>query len=602
MALAHVAESMPADRAEPGALFRRGSWILLSICALGLAIGLVLLSVESGTLRAALNGLLMTVVMYRDQDTIWLAVCVAFSLYLCWSLGRTRAPAPSRLAAFWPAKPELTRFTWSISALVLILVGIGTYLIHHAHDVAIDESLPGLQARIFLSGQLLASAPEEWSAMSRALFPFIFFHDVENGVWGSVYRPVHAAIRAAFSLVSLDTLTNAILTALSVVLIVGVARRLWPDRRDAAILAAVLLATGPQFLFTGMTGFAWPAHLCLNLLWLWLYLRDDRLGHGLAALVGFAAVGLHQINVHPLFVLPFMLSLVWSRRWWLSLFYASTYSAAVLIWSMWHDIAVLLSAGPAVAGGSPGQGQEYVRHTLSLIGLEKLVLQPLMAFNLLRLLAWQNIMILPLIYVAMRRWSSAPQAVRLLAWGCILMMIPYVLMMPNQYYAWGYRYAHGLLGSFALIAAHGWVMLSETGRPVVVIVRRAIIGFTILVLAVGVPLRAVQMESFTRPFAEANRHIHALQTDVVLVDVGKVWFPSTVIRNDPFLADRPLVLSFLYLTPDQLRQVCRDYSVTVIDDEELARLGVVMVDRDYSFTENDEALRQIANGPTCRRT
>ena len=77
MALAHVAESMPADRAEPGALFRRGSWILLSICALGLAIGLVLLSVESGTLRAALNGLLMTVVMYRDQDTIWLAVCEA---------------------------------------------------------------------------------------------------------------------------------------------------------------------------------------------------------------------------------------------------------------------------------------------------------------------------------------------------------------------------------------------------------------------------------------------------------------------------------------------------------------------------------------------
>ena len=44
------------------------------------------------------------------------------------------------------------------------------------------------------------------------------------------------------------------------------------------------------------------------------------------------------------------------------------------------------------------------------------------------------------------------------------------------------------------------------------------------------------------------------------------------------------------------------FELTVIDDEELARLGVVMVDRDYSLTENDEALRQIANGPTCRRT
>jgi len=61
-------------------------------------------------------------------------------------------------------------------------------------------------------------------------------------------------------------------------------------------------------------------------------------------------------------------------------------------------------------------------------------------------------------------------------------------------------------------------------------------------------------------------------------------------------------MSFLYLTPDQLRQVCRSYSVTVIEDEELARLGVVMVDRDYSISGDDEALRQIANGPTCRRS
>jgi len=83
---------------------------------------------------------------------------------------------------------------------------------------------------------------------------------------------------------------------------------------------------------------------------------------------------------------------------------------------------------------------------------------------------------------------------------------------------------HDLWGS-AYRPVHGWIVLSTTDRPVVAVARRAIIGFTILVLEVGVPLRAVQMESSTRPFAEANRYIHSLQTDVVLVDVGRVWFP-----------------------------------------------------------------------------
>jgi len=170
-------------------------------------------------------------------------------------------------------------------------------------------------------------------------------------------------------------------------------------------------------------------------------------------------------------------------------------------------------------------------------------------------------------------------------------LFPFIFLHNVEHDLWGSAYR----------PVHGWIVFSKTDRPVVVVAQRAIIGFTILVLEVGVPLRAVQMESFTRPFAEANRYFHSLQTDVVQVDVGRVWFSSTVIRNDPVLADRPLDMSFLYLTPDQLRQVCRSYSMTVIEDKELARPGVVMADRDYSFSGDDEVLRQIANGPTCRR-
>lgn len=604
MATAQLAESGAVDQSVAGARFRRGGWLLLTLCCLGLSIGLaLLLLVDEAALRAYLRGTFKTVVMYRGQDTIWFGLCVSFGVYLCWSLRRgPDAGDPPWAAAIWPTAPNLPRLAVTIALLVLIVVGAGTYLVHHGHATVLDESQPALQAEIFLSGRLLAPAPEEWEAMTEALFPFLMFHDPEHHLWGSAYRPVHAAIRAAFDLISLGTLSNAILTVLSVLLIVAVARRIWPDRADAVALAAIFLATGPQFLFTGMTGFPWSAHLFMNLLWLWLYLRDDRWGHGLAALVGFFAVGLHQVNVHPLFVMPFMLSLLWARRWWLAAFYAGLYSVALLTWSNWNEIAIFLSASTSTAPvDALSHSARHFGHPLSLFGLPVLVKQPLMVFNLLRLLAWQNIMIVPLIFVALRPWSSAPQVVRLLAWGCVLTMIPYVLIMPNQSYAWGYRYAHGLLGSLALIAAHGWVVLSAADRPTVAVAKRAIIGFTALVLAVGLPLRAVQMDSYVRPLADAHRFIRSLPTDVVLVDIRKIWFQYDAFRNDPFLADGPIVLSLMHLSPDQVRQVCGAYSVTVVDGDDLAPLGVKTVDRgEWPARHDPDLLRALADGPACQ--
>ena len=595
--------SIPADRNDPDALFRRGAWYLLAICLFGLAIGLALLFVDGEFFRVRLYGTLMTVSMYRDQDTVWLAVCVAFSLYLRWlSRQRAGAPPPTPLAAFWPDEPNVARWTAAIAALVLLGTGLGTYVVHHAHDLIVDEYMPEFQSGIFLSGDWLASYGREWDGMIKALFPQFIYANTEHNVWGSNYRPVHAAIRAAFDLVSLGPLTNAILTTASIVLIVAVARRLWPDRRDAAILAAVLLATGPQFLINGMAGLSWPAHLCLNLLWLWLFLRDDALGHALAALVGCAAIGLHQVNVHPMFVMPFMIALLFSRRWWLAGFYAVVYATAIFTWLNWLDIAVALSAGPQLPEVLPGAAPRNVGGLLAELQLGRLFYEPLMVFNGLRLLAWQHVLLLPLIFVALRPWSTVPPTIRLLAWGCVFMMIPYVLIMPNQFHAWGYRYAHGLLGSFALIAVHGWVVLSANKGATVAAAKHAIIGFAALLVAVGIPLRALQTEAFVRPYADANRYIHALETEVVLVDAARVWFSNDVIRNDPYLTGQPVVLSYLYLTPEQLRQVCGRYSVTVIDHDDLARFDIPMVDRDYMFTEHDQTLRAIANGPECQES
>ena len=60
----------------------------------------------------------------------------------------------------------------------------------------------------------------------------------------------------------------------------------------------MLLASSPQFLITSMTSYAMSAYLALNLLWLWLFLRDTPRAHLAAMTVGFAACGLHQLIFH----------------------------------------------------------------------------------------------------------------------------------------------------------------------------------------------------------------------------------------------------------------------------------------------------------------
>src|SRR5204862_2815802 len=125
-----------------------------------------------------------------------------------------------------------------------------------------------------LRGALLARIPDEWRSFAVALQPIFAFRAPAGDLWGNPYRPVNAAAHALFAAVTgHDALTNATLTGLAVLLTGAVARQLWPTRADAAPLAALLVAISPQVVVTGMTFYAMPGHLALNLAWLWLFMR-----------------------------------------------------------------------------------------------------------------------------------------------------------------------------------------------------------------------------------------------------------------------------------------------------------------------------------------
>lgn len=590
------------DRSLAG-LFRQGMLLLFALYLGGLALGVAFERFDGGL--SGFPDRTMTMALFHQQDTLWFGLGLLLIGYLGWMMYRPTPVAVARtMGRYWPREPRPFRHAAVMALIVLVIAAAGTLLLHRGLGPSVGDQAAAFQALIFRQGRLLAPVPEEWAGYATALLPVSGFHDPASGLWGSGQPPVLAALRALLSLAWLGPLTNAILSALSVLLIAAAARRLWPERKDTPIVAAALLITSPQFLITGMTGVAWSAHLCLNLLWLWCYLRDDRTGHALAALVGVAAVGLHQMHVHGLFVLPFMLALVRDRRRYLAAFYVVVYAAGHLIWLFWHEIAVLLTletlAGQDGQDGGIGglfSGPPW-HDRVNLAG--PVLLGP----GLLRLVAWLNLIMVPLVFVALRFWSGLPPVLRLLAWSCLSSTVPYLLLMPDQMVGWGYGGLHGLLGNMALLAAYGWIRLSDDKPAVQAAVRRAVGASVAIMLLVALPVRAVQVGSIVGSNAEAVSHIRAMTSEVVLIDHPGIRFGTDLVRNDPFLRNRPKVMALQALTSTQLATLCDRYSVAVVDYHDLAVFGVRPATGDpaghFDIAGDDRALRAIATGPRCR--
>jgi hypothetical protein len=266
---------------------------------------------------------------FVTQDAPWLGVYAALL-----------AAALLRMPAFVFDRPSLPRLGDSFSrhaaviaatAVFVVCYG-GSALVHHGFAWTMDEFAARFDANIFAEGELLATLPPEWRPYATAMQPPGIFVSQDQHLWASSYYPINAALLAIGRGLADKVVVNALLAAFAVLMLDRVARQLWPDRTDARTVAIVMLVSSTQFLFTAMTYYAMTPHLAFSLAWLWLFLRDDRVGHSLAPWVGIVATGLHQLIFHPLFALPFLVSLLTRRRWRLVLYYAAVYGLGALFW------------------------------------------------------------------------------------------------------------------------------------------------------------------------------------------------------------------------------------------------------------------------------
>jgi hypothetical protein len=194
-----------------------------------------------------------------------------------------------------------------------------------------------------------------------------------------------------------------------------------------------------------MTAYAMPAHLAFNLAWLWLFLRGGKLGHAGAITVGFFATGIHQLVFHPLFVAPFILRLLFHRRWGLSALYIVAYGVICLFWVEYWPLATGLSGVSTDDTGSTGAdllmdrlGDIWDALSYQNIGI--------MGQSLMRFATWQNFLTAPLALIGAVMTILTRGPVRALVLGVLMTLIVMGVATPTQTHGWGYRYMHGLLG------------------------------------------------------------------------------------------------------------------------------------------------------------
>lgn len=491
---------------------------------------------------------------------------VAGALLLAAILRRpTTTPVTRWLFTRWP---EPTARAALVPALAVFLVSLAVArFVLHGYALSMDEFSVDFQAHIFAHGQIRAIVPPSWQPFGNVITPiFVGFHP-GLGYWVTEYLPTYAALKSPFVAVGAGLLLNPLCAGVSVLLMAAIARRLWPGERFRPWVAVALLATSTEFIITSGSQYTMPAHLCLNLAWLLLYLRDDAWSWAGATIVGATALGLHHPFSHAIFVTPFLVRLLMDRRWARLASISVVYAAACALWIYWLRMSGTAHANP----GALAQAR-------TLLSIPRTAALWLQGIDISLLFTWQTPVFGLLVLAAMLRSKRLPRVFRELGLGVFLAILFYACRggvhgPVNQGHGWGDRYAYEVLGNLVLLAALGaGVLRGVLGRERTLGILAASLVVTLLVQW---PIRFVNTESFVRPFAAGEAYLRTRPADVVIVKADSVWYGRDLLRNDPYLRGQPTIVDFS-IAPAQRARLEQEHPGRVVEvtNAELLALGM----------------------------
>lgn len=453
----------------------------------------------------------------------------------------------------------------AVGLLLAVLAGAGHWLLLDCYDTSRDEQLASFDAAIFARGHLFAPVPRLWRDHAEALNTMFLYPADHRGGWVSTYLPGNALIRAGLArLTGSAALAGPLWLLTGALALWGCARRLWPDTREAAVVALLLYATSGQILFAGMTSFAMPAHLALNLVWLWLFLRRAWWADAAALAVGLVAVGLHQPLVHPLFAGPVLALLLVERAWPRAAFFALGYAAIGAFWLWWPNLmwSLVQADSHAVKPASVG----FLTRMIEVLRAANPAEIVDMAPNLLRFVAWNPLLLLPLLGLALPAIRRDRLAAAL-AVSIPLTLAVFTVFLPYQGYGYGYRYFHALLGNLILLAVYGWQAIGADKPRWRAVLLATSAGTALLIL----PLQAMMARAFTQPWATVSARIDRADADYVVIGPLDVPFSHDLVLNAPWFDRRPVRLLRDKLDLPLIATLCAARPTVLLADDALLR-------------------------------
>jgi hypothetical protein len=518
--------------------------------AIGLALWLGLTFVWHVTWR---QGISLPVILFLDQDfPILLGALFLLTLAVPFADGR----------AFGLPLPR-ARIVIPFILLLCLAAWAGHYLLFQDYAISRDEEVARIAAAYMREGMLSRPIPPEWEPYRRAIMPEFFSPFGAADYWTAAYLPVNSALQAFFWRLGDPNATGPALLMIGLIALWRVALRLMPDRPDAVWVSLLLAFSSTQLWVTAMTPYAMTGHFALNMVWLALVLWNRPIGHVAAGAVAIAAAGLHQWHFPPIFIGPFILWMLLGRKWGQAAFHAAMLVLIVIVWAkLWpHYLADTL--GPAMDVRPSAGVADKVGSLFGRLG-EKW--QPLV--NLTRYVAWNDILMVPLaaLGIAAMRWRAMVRGQEIalpLALGCLAGCA----LSLAQGYGWGFRYAHGFIGPFCLLAGLGWARCrpKDSLRPLYV---------GLLITGLTSAWLVWRTHEFVAPYAASHRMIDASNADVVLVDPRGGLFVTDLVRGRDGVPGKPMVMNLGMLTLTQVDELCGNYVVELFDRSGFRPLGV----------------------------
>jgi len=417
---------------------------------------------------------------------------------------------------------------------------LGAVFAYHAYPLAMDESAPYMQARIFASGHLFAQFPAplvEW-LLDESVRGMFIHASTESGQAASTYWPGFALLLTPFMYLGIPWACNPALGAASVWVIHRLTMQVTKST-EAAGAAILFTLASAAFVINSISFYSMTAHLLCNALYALLLLQAGPRRMLLAGTVGGLALTLHNPVPHALFALPWLLWLMQSRRWRELLLLAAGYLPWVLVVGFgWRHLIEGLGVQPielvrANAGGSLSNAYALLSTILTIPGPEQL-LQRVMALG--KIWLWAAPMLVVLAGVGF--WRCRRQAAaRLLLASAALTFIGYLFVPVSQGHGWGFRYFHSAWFVLPVLAALTFAPSGKDGDDS----RAAELGTWSLAGSLGglfimVPYFAWQVHAFIGTHLAQMPSAAAGKPKLILVS-PRGYYSLDLVQNEPYLRE-----------------------------------------------------------------